>query len=93
MVQHKRNVVSNQVGQGVSVEERASFRASCCMSLSLFDNLTRLLCACLYTMLARWVRQVKIEFGDKPEIYNEFLDIMKNFKVGAVHEHIGNGIW
>lgn len=25
--------------------------------------------------------QVKIEFGDKPEIYNEFLDIMKNFKV------------
>lgn len=27
--------------------------------------------------------QVKIEFGDKPEIYNEFLDIMKNFKVSA----------
>lgn len=24
---------------------------------------------------------MKIEFGDKPEIYNEFLDIMKNFKV------------
>ena len=22
-----------------------------------------------------------MEFGDKPEIYNEFLDIMKNFKV------------
>lgn len=24
--------------------------------------------------------QVKMEFSDKPQIYNEFLDIMKNFK-------------
>eukprot|EP01084_Bolivina_argentea_P274627 468144_1 len=27
-----------------------------------------------------YLDQVKIEFGDQPEIYNEFLDIMKNFK-------------
>ncbi|CAM9232388.1 unnamed protein product, partial [Discosporangium mesarthrocarpum] len=27
-----------------------------------------------------YLDQVKIEFGNKPEIYNEFLDIMKNFK-------------
>jgi histone deacetylase complex regulatory component SIN3 len=26
------------------------------------------------------VCQVKMEFSDKPQIYNEFLDIMKNFK-------------
>lgn len=26
---------------------------------------------------------MKVEFGEKPEIYNEFLDIMKNFKVGG----------
>lgn len=27
-----------------------------------------------------YLDQVKIEFSEKPEIYNEFLDIMKNFK-------------
>ncbi|CAM9790345.1 unnamed protein product, partial [Scytosiphon promiscuus] len=31
-----------------------------------------------------YLDQVKIEFGDKPEIYNEFLDIMKNFKAMAI---------
>lgn len=25
-------------------------------------------------------RQVKVEFADKPQIYNDFLEIMKNFK-------------
>lgn len=30
------------------------------------------------------VAQVKIEFSDKPEIYNEFLDIMKNFKAQEI---------
>lgn len=33
-------------------------------------------------MLSLW--QVKIEFSDKPEIYNEFLDIMKNFKAQEI---------
>ena len=27
-----------------------------------------------------YLDQVKMEFGDRPHIYNEFLDIMKNFK-------------
>jgi paired amphipathic helix protein Sin3a len=27
-----------------------------------------------------YLDQVKMEFSDKPHIYNEFLDIMKNFK-------------
>ena len=27
-----------------------------------------------------YLDQVKVEFTDKPHIYNEFLDIMKNFK-------------
>ena len=27
-----------------------------------------------------YLDQVKMEFGDRPQIYNEFLDIMKNFK-------------
>ncbi|KAJ1419802.1 hypothetical protein B484DRAFT_400072 [Ochromonadaceae sp. CCMP2298] len=27
-----------------------------------------------------YLDQVKMEFSDKPQIYNEFLDIMKNFK-------------
>jgi histone deacetylase complex regulatory component SIN3 len=30
--------------------------------------------------LVGYVMQVKLEFSDKPHIYNEFLDIMKNFK-------------
>lgn len=30
-----------------------------------------------------YLDQVKIEFSEKPEIYNEFLDIMKNFKAQA----------
>jgi paired amphipathic helix protein Sin3a len=28
--------------------------------------------------------QVKVEFQRKPEIYNEFLDIMKNFKAQTI---------
>jgi paired amphipathic helix protein Sin3a len=28
----------------------------------------------------QYLDQVKMEFGDRPHIYNEFLDIMKNFK-------------
>ena len=28
--------------------------------------------------------QVKMEFGDRPHIYNEFLDIMKTFKSQAI---------
>jgi histone deacetylase complex regulatory component SIN3 len=35
-------------------------------------------------MLGHFVAQVKIEFSDKPEIYNEFLDIMKNFKAQEI---------
>ncbi|KAG5191531.1 paired amphipathic helix, partial [Tribonema minus] len=31
-----------------------------------------------------YLDQVKMEFGDKPEIYKEFLDIMKNFKAQAI---------
>ena len=31
-----------------------------------------------------YLDQVKMEFGDKPEIYNEFLDIMKNFKAQKI---------
>ena len=31
-----------------------------------------------------YLDQVKMEFGDKPEIYNEFLDIMKNFKAQEI---------
>jgi histone deacetylase complex regulatory component SIN3 len=31
-----------------------------------------------------YLDQVKMEFGDKPEIYNEFLDIMKNFKAQTI---------
>ena len=27
-----------------------------------------------------YLDQVKMEFGDRPHIYNEFLDIMKTFK-------------
>ena len=27
-----------------------------------------------------YLDQVKAEFGDEPEIYNEFLEIMKSFK-------------
>ena len=27
-----------------------------------------------------YLEQVKMEFEDRPQIYNEFLDIMKNFK-------------
>lgn len=30
------------------------------------------------------LEQVKMEFSDKPEIYNEFLDIMKNFKAQEI---------
>ena len=31
-----------------------------------------------------YLDQVKLEFGDKPRIYNEFLEIMKNFKAQAI---------
>jgi paired amphipathic helix protein Sin3a len=31
-----------------------------------------------------YLDQVKMAFGDKPEIYNEFLDIMKNFKAQEI---------
>ncbi|GAB5037077.1 Hypothetical protein NocV09_06000010, partial [Nannochloropsis oceanica] len=31
-----------------------------------------------------YLDQVKIEFSEKPEIYNEFLDIMKNFKAQEI---------
>ena len=31
-----------------------------------------------------YLDQVKIEFGDRPHIYNEFLDIMKTFKSQAI---------
>jgi len=31
-----------------------------------------------------YLDQVKIAFGEKPEIYNEFLDIMKNFKAQEI---------
>jgi hypothetical protein len=32
------------------------------------------------TLTNRYLDQVKVEFSDKPHIYNQFLDIMKNFK-------------
>jgi len=31
-----------------------------------------------------YLDQVKVEFGDRPHIYNEFLDIMKNFKAQEI---------
>ena len=31
-----------------------------------------------------YLEQVKLEFGDRPRIYNEFLEIMKNFKAQEV---------
>jgi len=31
-----------------------------------------------------YLDQVKLEFGDRPRIYNEFLDIMKNFKAQEI---------
>ena len=31
-----------------------------------------------------YLDQLKMEFGDKPEIYNEFLDIMRNFKAQEI---------
>lgn len=31
-----------------------------------------------------YLDQVKMEFSDKPHIYNEFLDIMKNFKAQSI---------
>jgi len=31
-----------------------------------------------------YLDQVKMAFGDKPEIYNKFLDIMKNFKAQEI---------
>lgn len=31
-----------------------------------------------------YLDQVKLEFGEKPRIYNEFLEIMKNFKAQAI---------
>ena len=31
-----------------------------------------------------YLDQVKLEFGDRPRIYNEFLEIMKNFKAQEV---------
>lgn len=32
-----------------------------------------------------YLDQVKMEFSDKPHIYNEFLDIMKNFKAQSIN--------
>ena len=31
-----------------------------------------------------YLDQVKMEFGDRPRIYNEFLEIMKNFKAHEI---------
>lgn len=31
-----------------------------------------------------YLDQVKLEFSDKPHIYNEFLEIMKNFKAQSI---------
>ena len=31
-----------------------------------------------------YLDQVKVEFGDRPHIYNEFLDIMKTFKTQQI---------
>ena len=31
-----------------------------------------------------YLDQVKMEFGDRPQIYNEFLDIMKTFKTQQI---------
>ena len=31
-----------------------------------------------------YLNQVKLQFGDNPEIYNKFLDIMKDFKSHAI---------
>ena len=31
-----------------------------------------------------YLDQVKMEFGDRPHIYNEFLDIMKTFKTSQI---------
>jgi paired amphipathic helix protein Sin3a len=31
-----------------------------------------------------YLDQVKLEFGDRPRIYNQFLEIMKNFKAQEV---------
>eukprot|EP01031_Cornospumella_fuschlensis_P029903 gene29903-36108_t len=32
-----------------------------------------------------YLDQVKMEFSDRPQIYNEFLDIMKNFKNQSIN--------
>ncbi len=32
----------------------------------------------------QYLEKVKLQFGDKPKIYNQFLDIMKNFKSQAI---------
>ncbi|GMH68591.1 hypothetical protein TL16_g04966, partial [Triparma laevis f. inornata] len=32
----------------------------------------------------QYLDQVKMEFGDRPRIYNEFLEIMKNFKAQTI---------
>lgn len=38
-----------------------------------------------------YLDQVKIQFSDNPDVYNRFLDIMKDFKSGAyvIHETVG----
>ena len=32
-----------------------------------------------------YLDQVKVEFADKPQVYNEFLEIMKNFKAQSIN--------
>merc|ERR1711871_342780 len=32
-----------------------------------------------------YLDQVKVEFADKPHVYNEFLEIMKNFKAQSIN--------
>ena len=38
----------------------------------------------MHFVWARWRLQVKTQFGNTPEIYNQFLDIMKNFKAQEI---------
>jgi len=56
------------------------------MSMTLCHSplLLFLLLLLLLLLLHLMGKQVKMEFSDKPEIYNEFLDIMKNFKAQEI---------
>jgi histone deacetylase complex regulatory component SIN3 len=52
-------------------------RFSRCISLPWLQNMILTLC-----------RQVKQQVGHKPEIYNRFLDIMKDFKVHSIETQV-----